>query len=131
MIQTVWDICSSSICQGNICPGNICPVDICCGTSCFLTSTYPMKSEFGSQPNFTNLRWFKLFGTFVKSEDFCQTLLQYDSTLLPHLAPSWIFSWGENLVSYRLQEGATRWHYSPETNHQPICRIRSIPRTPR
>ena len=38
---------------------------------------------------------------------------------LPHSAPSWILSKAENLASSSLQDGATKWHHSDETTHQP------------
>ena len=40
--------------------------------------------------------------------------------VLPHSAPSWILSYAENLASFSLQDGATKWHdYVPATTHPP------------
>ena len=36
---------------------------------------------------------------------------------LPHSAPSWILSLAENLASSNLQDGATKWHYYPNSYH--------------
>ena len=35
----------------------------------------------------------------------------FSHSLLPHSAPSWIFSQAENLASSSLQDGATKWYY--------------------
>ena len=39
--------------------------------------------------------------------------------LLPHLAPSWILSYAENLASLSLQDGATEWHDYVLGTHPP------------
>ena len=39
--------------------------------------------------------------------------------LLPHLAPSWILSYAENLASFNLQDGATEWYYNHSWASQP------------
>ena len=82
-------------------------------------STFKTNSKlfqyFYQQFNKTNSRIPQPRRTWAWAE-----LGQLSPSLLQHSAPSWILSNAENLASTSLQDGATQWHYSDETNSPPI-----------